>query len=343
MANEKSKKIKDKRNQGFGLVEIIVVTAMISGVFFAFSQAQVVSVKLLRGEKEYLEATLLAQEALEAVRSVRDESWTLNIATLANGATYYPVVQNGKWALTITSPGLINGKYTREIIFSEVYRNTQDKIAVSGTLDANTKLVTAKVSWSGKTKELKMYSANFLETLGGQQEVKTIFFEGGTTDADLVNFPSNNSGNGDPAQGFTTVSAIQASKVELYLKRVTASPSNIYVELRQTPTGAILGTSNTITSSTISNSLLSWVEFRFPSAVSLSATTNYYIRLHSIPSSTDASSGSAGTIHWGYQQTPPSPYAGGVGRRYIGRLSNPNDSGQSLDQYDFSFRVYAVQ
>lgn len=332
----------NKFQTGFGLIEIVIVTALVTVALFGFLQAGIASVKLLRNERESLEGYLLAKEAMEAVRSVRDESWT-SISSLNNGVNYYPVVENSKWKLSQTSPGFINGRYDRYVIFDQVLRDGQDKISSSGNVDVNTRKVTARATINAKTMELATYLTNFQGSLGGQTETKVIYFEDAPTDADLANFPSQNAGNGDPAQSFTTTSAIQVSKIELLLKRATASPSNVYAEVRSSPTGAVLGTSNTVTSSTISNTGLNWVEFRFSPYVSLSATTQYHIRLRSTPSSTDAVSGSAGTIYWGYRQTASSPYPGGVARRYIGRLSNPSDSGQLLDQYDFGFRVYAVQ
>lgn len=328
---------------GFGLIEIIIVVSIVTVTLFAFLQVGIAGIKLLRNEKENLEAVLLLQEALEAVRSVRDESWTANIALLTNGTAYYPVVENSKWKLTASNPGLVNNKYARSVSFEQVLRDGEDKISSTGTTDPDTRKVMAAVSWSDKTRTIATYITNFQESLGGETETKTIFFEGGTTDSDLANFPSQNAGDGDPAQAFTTASAISVSRTELYLKRTTTAPSNIYAELRAVPTGTVLGTSNVINSSTITDSAYSWVEFRFSDPVSLAASTKYYIRLRSIPSSNDALSGSVGTLHWGYQQTASSPYAGGEARRYIGRLSNPNDAGQSLDQYDFSFRVYALQ
>ncbi len=328
---------------GFGLIEIVVVTAVVTTALFAFSQTGILSVRLLRAEKENLEATLLAQEAMEAIRSLRDESWTNNITPMVNATTYYPIVENGKWKLSTVSPGVLNGKYTRVAIFDEVRRDAQDRISPSGTVDSGTRKVTARVTWGGKQAEIVTYITNFPASLSWPQEAKTIFFEDATTDADLANFPSANAGNGDPAQSFTTAGAITLTKAEFYLRRITSNPSNIFVEIRTSPTGTVLGTSNTITSPTIATTSLSWVEFRFPDKVSLNASTVYHIRLRSMPSSTDAGSGSAGTIHWGYKQTSGSPYSGGQARRYIGRLSNTNDAGQLLDQYDFGFRVYALQ
>lgn len=332
-----------KVNAGFGLVEIVVITAVVTASFSSFLGAGVLAVKLIRSEKENLEATLLAQESLEAARSLRDESWSNNIASLSSGVSYYPVLENGKWKFTAVPPGPINGKYARYVIFNDVYRDTQDRIASSGTPDPGTKKLTARVAWGNKQKELFTYLTDFQGSLSMPQESKAVFFEDAVTDSDLGDFPSPNSGSGDPAQSFLTSSAIQATKAELLLRRATASPSNVYAEIRLSPTGAVLGTSNIISSATVSSITPAWVEFRFPDYVSLNAATVYYLRLRSVPVSTDAGSGSAGTIYWDYKQTPSSPYSGGESRRYIGRLSNPNDTGQELDQYDFGFRIYALQ
>ena len=331
-----------KLQNGFGLVEIIIVTAIVTVALFGFLQAGTLALKLLRNERQNLEASLLAEEAVEAVRSVRDESWAGNIAWRPNGTLYYPTVINGKWQMATSSPGFINGMYVRSVSFNQVFRNASDQIAPSGTNDPGTKKVTAVVAWGLKQITLTAYLTDFQSSVSVASEVKSIFYDGAITDADLGSFPSN-AGNGDPEQSFTTVGAITATKVELLLKRTTAAPSDIYVEIRTGPTGTVLGTSPFIGGSTIATSSPAWVEFRFPDEIALAASTMYYIRLRSQPSSTGAGSGSAGTIHWNYTQTASSPYAGGDARRYVGRLSDPNDAGQVLTQYDFGFRVYALQ
>lgn len=343
ISNGIKKQCRQKKSNGFGLIEIVVVTAVITITLFAFLQTGIVAIKLLRAEKQNLEAMMLAQESFEAVRSIRDESWTGNIAPLTNGIPYYPVVISNKWALTTTDPGLINGKYTRYVIFDQVVRDAQDKISSTGTTDNGTRKLTARTTWDSKQIELVTYITNFQESLTQPTESKSIYYEDAPTDTDLASFPSNNAGEGDPSQSFVTGGTIAISKIELYLKRTTTTPSDIFVELRSNPTGVILGTSNIITAATIPTASYSWVEFRFPQAISVNATTAYYIRLRSSPNSTDAGSGSMPSVRWGYKQTASSPYAGGVARRYVGQLSNPTDSGQQLDEYDFGFRVYALQ
>ena len=174
---DKSKKIKDKKGEGvlsfilyplsskggFGLIEIVIATAIASLFLFGLLQTYTLAVKLLRNERELFEATLLADEALEAVRAMRDESWESAIAPLTNAAAYYPVIQNGKWQLATTAPTPISGKYTQGVVLDAVYRDSQDRVNSSGTLDPKTKKVTARVSWGAPSRQVELvtYIADF--------------------------------------------------------------------------------------------------------------------------------------------------------------------------------------
>ncbi|MBI4137846.1 MAG: hypothetical protein HY472_01180 [Candidatus Sungbacteria bacterium] len=333
-----------KFQKGLGLIEVLLVSALVTAVFGAFLQASTLSLRLLHREKENLEAVFLAGEALEAVRAIRDESWDQNIAPLTNQTPYYPIIENGKWRLSAQNPGTINNRYARSLVFDQVFRDAEDRIALAGTYDPDTRKVTSRITWEGKDTELVAYITNFHTGLGNPAEGQAVAYEGASTDADLANFPSDNAGNGDPTQSFTTASqSLLATRIDLLLRRTTPYPSDVFAELRSGPTGTILGTSQVIVSSTISDAAPAWVAFRFQNAVALAPSTSYDIRLRSAPSSTDALSGSAGRLHWLYTQSPSSPYNGGDARRYVGRLSNPDDTGQQLNQYDFGFRVYALQ
>ena len=331
-------------NQGFSVIEILIVTAIVTSALTGFLYTEVLSVRLLRRETDNLEATLLAQEGMEAVRSLRDESWTNNITPLVNGTLYYPIVENSKWKLITAPTGLINGRYTRQIIFDQVFRDSNDNIASTGTVDADTRKVISRVLWNDKQIELTAYLTNFQGSLTKPTEAKVISYEGATTDSNLANFPSANAGDGDPAQSFTTLASdLKVTRIDALMRSITSNPSDIYAEIRASPIGAVLGASSIITGSTITTTTPAWVEFRFNPAILISSTTLYYIRMRSIPSSTTAGSGSSGTIQWSYLQTPSSPYSGGAARRYIEHLANPLDAGVQLDQYDFGFKIYALQ
>lgn len=335
--------------KGFGLIEIVVAVAMATAALAGFSHVGIAALRLLTSEKNNLEAMLLAQEGLEAVRLVRDGAWAA-VASSTDAQSpslrYYPVVQNGKWILATVSPGLVNGRYDRFVQFEKVSRDGSDRIAAAGgTDDAGTRKVIATVSSAFGTTTLTAYITNFQSYLNKPVEKKVIGFDSpGMTDGDLASFPSDNGGTGDPAQGFTTGGTpLLVSKVELLLSRPAPQPSPIYLELRAGPAGAVLGTSQVITSATLPAAPPAWTAFQFPDTVPLNASAKYYIRLRSIPSSTDAGSGSLRLIYWDYLQTPSSPYPGGEARRFIGSFSNANNGGQPLDEYDFGFRIYALQ
>lgn len=331
-----------KNSPGFGLIEIVIVCGIVVMTFLVFMRAETVALRLFRAGQENMESSLLAGEGLEAVRSVRDESWTNNIALLDDtGVThYYPVVQNGKWQLVTAAQPLINGIYTRFVTFNKVFRDGQDKIAVSGTADPNTRKMTSQVQWGSKTTSLVSYITDFQASLGVLAETKTVSYEDAPIESNF-NFPSGN-GSGDLTQSFTTpASAIKVSRIDLKLRRdATTVPSDAYVELRANAVGVgtVLGVSNQITGTTIATSSAAWVEFRFQNFVPLSANKRYVIRLRSTPNSNNNGSGGAGLLYWEYKSS--NPYSGGVASSSVAHLSDPNYGGTLLSAYDFGFKVY---
>lgn len=173
MINAKGKRKKLKfieKIRGIGLIEILIVLAVLAVGFLAvisfliFSRGVTFQIARVTG------ATSLAEEAIEAVRGLRDEGWNATIATLdtATPATYYPKVVGDKWTLTTTIQPLINNLYTRTVVVEDVGRDGSSDIDPSGggTPDPNTKKVTATVTWTeaGRNKQATVttYITNFL-------------------------------------------------------------------------------------------------------------------------------------------------------------------------------------
>lgn len=319
-----------RTKQGFGLIEVIVASAIISTLLLGTTWVARISFRMVSESSLRSRANFLLEEGIEVVRILRDTSWSSYITPLAINTVYYPVFSGLSWSLSTSSPGLIDGLFERQIVFGDVYRRNSDDDIVDinapdpKTKDAGTRHVSTRVLWRNAV---------------GQVGVS---FEGGTTDENLSSFPSNNAGDGDPSQSFTTPSSGSTivSKADLFIRRATSDPSDIYLEIRSGSTvGPVLATSQSVDSAALS-SALSWNAFTFATPPTLAPNTEYFLRLRSVPESTTAFSGSQGYVHWGYQQSGPSPYGGGKAWRYVGRLSNPNDQGQVLDQYDFSFRIY---
>lgn len=159
---------------GFGLLEIIISAALISGSLFAL--ASVARLTLRATGESFLgaKASFLSEEALESARFVRDNGWTANITPLADGVYYYPVFSAGEWVMATTSPGLVDGTFDRRVIFEDVYRRTSDDNIVpsdspdSKYLDSNTVKVRALVSWpvvGGATSSVELIT--FLTNLFG--------------------------------------------------------------------------------------------------------------------------------------------------------------------------------
>lgn len=155
-------------SRGIGVVEIVVVVGIVSIIVLSIFQLVVVATRPIAFGSRQAEATYLAEEGIEAVRLLRNESWTTKIATLTDSATYYPVLVSNAWTLASTNPGPINGTYTRTIVVSTAVRDGSDDISSTGTPDPKTKKVTATVSWvehgQNQSVILETYLTNFLGT-----------------------------------------------------------------------------------------------------------------------------------------------------------------------------------
>lgn len=148
-------KVVTKYRAGFTLVEIVVgigmLTVFIEANFLYYKQVLNVSQQTTR----HIQSGFLLEEGVEAVKLLRDESWSGRIATLTNGTIYYLLWDNvtKKWTST-TVPQLIESTFTRSFTVAAVNRDstgpltTFDNIVSSGgALDAGTKKLVVTVTW----------------------------------------------------------------------------------------------------------------------------------------------------------------------------------------------------
>ena len=149
-------------------MEVIVVTAIMLTIIVAVSQVFPRFIVSFRETSPALKASYLLEEGAEVVKVFRVESWSKNIATLQNGTPYRVVfnVGNSTWATT-SSTDLIDGKFDRTIVLSEVYRDENGRIAPSGNIDTDSRKVDVNVSWQSDTgtttKTLTTYIFNLLQ------------------------------------------------------------------------------------------------------------------------------------------------------------------------------------
>ena len=163
------KKIKEKANiknsltrmkKGIGLVEVLVAvfifTVILSSLIF-------VSNMYLSGAGDNLhitQAAYLAEEGIEAVKTIRDNSW-LNVSNIVSGQTNYLYFNAASSSWNATTTKIYSDIFLRSFIVENVSRDVNGDISSSGTTDPKTKKLTVSVSWYGKngttTKSLKTY------------------------------------------------------------------------------------------------------------------------------------------------------------------------------------------
>jgi prepilin-type N-terminal cleavage/methylation domain-containing protein len=129
--------------KGQTLVEVLVAIAIAGIMLPALATALAASREGRAQEEERVQATALLREADEAVRSVREKGWT----GFAVNGTYRPAISGSTW--TLTSGAETIGTFTRQVVISDVQRNSSGAIVTSGgTVDPSTKKVVGTVSWT---------------------------------------------------------------------------------------------------------------------------------------------------------------------------------------------------
>lgn len=153
-------------NRGFGVIEIVVSITVISLSLFATMTVARTSLELNRRVFLSTQGGFLLEEGSEGLRMLRDISWS-NVSSMATSTPYYLnfSTSTNAWSATTTS-SMIDGFFKRTIVPSGVYRDSNDDIAGSGTLDPGTKKFTINVSWwngvATTTRSLVLYLTNLL-------------------------------------------------------------------------------------------------------------------------------------------------------------------------------------
>lgn len=130
------------RNQkGLSLIELMVAMAffvlVVSGVIFLVLDAYSAN----RQGAERTRATLIAQEGLEAARSIKDRGWKY----LTTGV-YGVNDVNGFWDFGAGQDSI--DQFTRQVKVENVSRQNGEIVASGGTVDFDTKKVTSEVDWN---------------------------------------------------------------------------------------------------------------------------------------------------------------------------------------------------
>ncbi len=159
------------------LIAIGVAVLLIPAIFSGFAAGREGRVQ----QNQRLQATALAEGALEAIRTVREADWE-NVET--NGV-YHPTASASSWLLASGSETI--GDFTRSLTIGDVYRDASGNIAASGTYDPSVKKVDVSVTWPSFL-PAEVFLTTYLTRLTSAEYVDTTVadFEAGSHDGTSV-------------------------------------------------------------------------------------------------------------------------------------------------------------
>jgi len=178
-----------KNKKGQSLAEVVIAMSIFSIITLVVSTIFLDSLVSLGVSNEEVRATVIAQEGLEAARSIRDESW-LNLIDGAHGVAN----TGGSWAFSGVND--IVDIYTRVVTISSVERDVNNNIvATGGQIDPRTKKVTSVVSWTARNALRSVQAVTYLTdwNVFDWHETSSTDFSAGTATDIVIN------GTGDSA------------------------------------------------------------------------------------------------------------------------------------------------
>jgi prepilin-type N-terminal cleavage/methylation domain-containing protein len=154
------------RNKGLTLVEVMIASAIILTAVVTLLGVHNLYLKVAFSNSNAVKAAYLAEEGLEAMRFLRDLSWSTHLAPLAIGTEYGVVLSVSAWQVNPANKYVEN--FERTVSIALVYRDANgDIVASGGTLDPDTLLVTSSVAWASggatTTKAIATYLTNLYE------------------------------------------------------------------------------------------------------------------------------------------------------------------------------------
>lgn len=158
MSNKNMKNICEimGKNSGAVLIELIVSLAVFMIIVAGVFSTLLGSLRDTVDNKSQTEGHFLAQEGIEAVKSIRDNDW-LDLADGTHGLTD----GSGYWDFQGVSETI--GDYTRSITIEGVNRDVSGDIVTSGgSLDPRTKKITTTIDWIGIASAQSIITESYL-------------------------------------------------------------------------------------------------------------------------------------------------------------------------------------
>ncbi len=156
-----------KKNKGSLLIEVLIAAAIISTSVLASLGVFGTMARLQYRNTARIQASFLADEGIEAVKTLRNASWNTYVKNLTIGSKYYLYWNNHSWNVNASST-LIDGQFLRYFKLSNVYRDASFNIVESttagATIDTDMRSITMYVEWvdeagtSSKSIETYLYN-----------------------------------------------------------------------------------------------------------------------------------------------------------------------------------------
>ncbi len=162
-----------KNKKGLSIIEVIIATSIFVILVSAIVPLYIGGYDTSIRDTSKLQADMLVQQGLEAVRSIRDQ----NFSNLTNG-DHGLTRAGGYWAFNGTQDTV--GKFTRVVNVTDATRNAACALGGIKT-DVYTKQVTVTVTWNYTTgsvgqESVKEYLANWMER-GGCEEAANLLID----------------------------------------------------------------------------------------------------------------------------------------------------------------------
>jgi len=215
------------KNSGIALIEIILAIAIFAVITSAGITGFIPVLNQNRQSNEILQANRIAEEGLEAARSIRNRDFTL----ISNGTKGVGVSSN-LWTFSGTSD--VTDKFTRQLTFSTASRDAGGTLVASGgTSDPDTFLVKSLVTWMYSTGDTKNFSLDTILTnwkkpiSSGVGDGLLVYGSGATTTPYWRSYTTS-------SNSFSTKSTLPA---------LSGSPRNFIIRTSPTQNEAIVGIS----------------------------------------------------------------------------------------------------
>ncbi|MFP4616837.1 MAG: hypothetical protein ACLFNR_01600 [Candidatus Paceibacterota bacterium] len=152
---------KNGREKGITIVEILFSVAIVASFLGAIILAFLLYMQIATAAPQHTAAVFLADEGLEAVRSIRNRGWESEIESLQEDTSYNLYFSEGNWHATTTEQ-VIEGTFVREFVLKEVSRDSEGRIDETGSIDDGSRRVDVVVTWDGLVGESQVEVSSYI-------------------------------------------------------------------------------------------------------------------------------------------------------------------------------------